>query len=568
MPNPPNNNDLQRERVRFLNRSLSLQNIIKQGSIANGSRDNVLPALTPSMPVSPSVTPTNTKTPTPSITNTPTITITQTPTISITPSLTLTPTTTPTPTITPTVSITPSITPTISVTPTITPTMTPTPVQLMQLFKNQDILLLGLKDNVFDVPSEFNKLNGFNLKELNGLYRVETLNEPLNPLFDVFNRTIIRRYNVAGQQLPVLQSLSGQYVDNTWNLIFEIDSQDNTGSLFIGPSSYGSTLSLPVSNFYYDDLTIFSDQFSIQDAYVTSNFTNPTVASSAIMIRGLSSLDYNFNTLSGSMNGIVLYRVPGLFNSAPSFSAQNFYGEAYLSREFNVFRDPQYYWLLTLLDSANSFVMGLSSSNNQNTLPFSGFRADVDHTYTSFVSTNVNSVRLIDVNQDNFYIPPPTPSVTPTISITPTITPTISITPTITPTNTTTPTTTPTVSLTPSITPTITPTITITSTLNIPDSVPVWSTNAVRVYDPQGNWSYLGDIYYKEVYDGVPSGVWRPGGGDNGIYPPNYGYQNPYDRWVFHNTDGYSYLLHPEANDPNFIPKTGWPGGVTLSAYS
>ena len=32
MPLPPNNNDLQRERVRFLNQSLSLQQIIKQGS--------------------------------------------------------------------------------------------------------------------------------------------------------------------------------------------------------------------------------------------------------------------------------------------------------------------------------------------------------------------------------------------------------------------------------------------------------------------------------------------------------------------------------------------------------
>ena len=104
--------------------------------------------------------------------------------------------------------------------------------------------------------------------------------------------------------------------------------------------------------------------------------------------------------------------------------------------------------------------------------------------------------------------------------------------------------------------------------MNIPDSVPVWSTNAVQVYDPEGNWSYSGSIYYKEVNEGVPTGLWSPGGGDNGLYPPNYGYQNPYDRWVFHNTDGYTYLIHPEANNPNFIPKTGWPGGVTLSAYS
>lgn len=110
MPNPPNNNDLQRERVRFLNQSLSLQNIIRQGSVANSSRDNILPAVTSSLPpVTPSVTSTMTNTPTPSIT--------------ITPSITPTTTLTQTPTITPTISLSPTVTQT----PTQTQTPTPTP---------------------------------------------------------------------------------------------------------------------------------------------------------------------------------------------------------------------------------------------------------------------------------------------------------------------------------------------------------------------------------------------------------------------------------------------------------
>ena len=108
MPNPPNNNDLQRERVRFLNQSLSLSHVIKRGSVANSSRDNVLPANTPIIPISPTLTPTNTQTPTQTITTTPTITPTETVTITPTPSITqtITSTVTPTPTRTPTLTTT------------------------------------------------------------------------------------------------------------------------------------------------------------------------------------------------------------------------------------------------------------------------------------------------------------------------------------------------------------------------------------------------------------------------------------------------------------------------------
>ena len=60
MPNPPNNKDLQREKVRFLNNSLSLKRVIMQGSIANSSRDNVVAPVIPATPP-----PTASTTPTP-----------------------------------------------------------------------------------------------------------------------------------------------------------------------------------------------------------------------------------------------------------------------------------------------------------------------------------------------------------------------------------------------------------------------------------------------------------------------------------------------------------------------
>jgi len=80
---PPNNNDLQRAKIRELSKVASFASIINSGSFANGSRDNVVPPLpsttpTPQATVTPSVSPTKTPTGTP--TGTP-ATPTPTPTV-------------------------------------------------------------------------------------------------------------------------------------------------------------------------------------------------------------------------------------------------------------------------------------------------------------------------------------------------------------------------------------------------------------------------------------------------------------------------------------------------------
>jgi len=166
------------------------------------------------------------------------------------------------------------------------------------------------------------------------------------------------------------------------------------------------------------------------------------------------------------------------------------------------------------------------------------------------------------------------PAYTPTIPFSPTVTPTntptpsVTITQTITPSLTRTPTLTPTITITSSVspTPTITPTITITSTINSIDGIPAWSTNSVQVNDPAGIWTEFGDIYEKNGQGEI--GSWRPGAGDNGLYPPNFYPFNLNNTWGFYNSNSFVTLSHPTSSNPNFIPKNGWPGNITISFYS
>ena len=77
---PPNNNDLQRAKIKELNKIASFNSLIKTGSFANGSRDNTVPPVISSTPlpqvtVTPSNTPSLTPTRTQNQTPTPTPTI-------------------------------------------------------------------------------------------------------------------------------------------------------------------------------------------------------------------------------------------------------------------------------------------------------------------------------------------------------------------------------------------------------------------------------------------------------------------------------------------------------------
>ena len=526
MPNPPNNNDLQREKVRFLNNSLSLQRVIKQGSIANSSRDNVVPPVIPGTPP-----PTASITPTPSITNTVTPTITQSPTqtSTITPTLTITstPTVTPTITITPTISITPTITPTISITPTITPTITITPsvtpdysyITLQTLTANgQDIFINNL--------NYYNAEQNLDTRFYNGLYRVT--------YFNIDNSTQIEKYQLNSEYAS---DFFGLCSTNFFNWIFNGSIQGGNYPFFKSPDDLGNALLIPFSG--YQQINGYLPYYAISGVkvypdYKFSSLFARTTAVSAVIIRGLTGTA--FNDILSTVNGLVLNKVPGLDNQ---YEGSNLFYDAYLVYIDNVFGTP--FWSLEIspYDDYNAYLLAFTASQNMfssHQLPFSGLKMSGENlsyeTNFRILSGQINQPNLQLLNANELFQVFPTPTPTPTLTPTPTITPTISLTPTITPTITITPSITPTITPTKSVTPTITPTITVTPTVSRsfdPDAIYTGiSTIYVRgisgtyPYDPayelSGSYSFISGSLYSnieagrsDIYLNFNSGIWPEG---------------------------------------------------------
>jgi hypothetical protein len=471
MPNPPNNNDLQREKVRFLNNSLSLQRVIKQGSIANSSRDNVVPSVIPSTPP-----PTATITPTPSITCTitPTITITPsiTPTITITPTTTKTPTVTPTQSITPTISITPSITPTITITPSITPNYSY--ITLQPLTANgQDIYI----NNLF----YYDAVQNIDTRFYNGLYRIT--------YFNTDNSTLIEKYQFDD---VYVSNFSGLCAINFFNWIFNSSIQGSNYSIFKSPDDLGNASLIPFSgyqpvygSFPYNAIS----GVKVYPDYKFNSIFARTSAVSAVIIRGLTGTA--FNDALSTVNGMVLNREI-YYGSIVQYTGVNYFYNVVLSYSTNIFNDN--FWLLEIfpLEDYNLFIIGFSGATtfNSSQLPFSGLRMMgdylADETNFRALSGQINQPNLQLLNANELFQVFPTPTPTPTISLTPSITPTITPTKSVTPTVTRTPTVTPTISLTPSITPTITPTISITPTVS-------------RSYDPNLIYTGIFSLYVSGV---------------------------------------------------------------------
>ena len=462
MPNPPNNNDLQRERVRFLNDSMSLQRVIMRGSMANSSRDNVVAPVIPATPP-----PTASVTPTPSVTCTVTPTVTLTPTETttptVTPTVTTTPTITPTATVTPTVSITPTVTPTITITPTVTPDYSYITLQPLTGL-GQDIYISGIIDESQYLPT-------YNFRDINGLYRAISFQEAQNG--NVF--TTFKKY----QNYEYTSTLFGSSaLDSPFAWIYEITNQINPIFPFISPTDLGNTALIPFSGYLSNDVSAPYNVISGVKVYPDYKFSSlfaRTTAVSAVIVRGLTGSTLN-NSLC-SVNGIVLeryisyvYGLPTVEYKSYSTLPDTFYD--YLSLYYV---DGERCWYLDLVpnEKYNSIFMGFTASPSFKSfqIPFSGFkmRGDIlsDQVYFRELSGQINQPNLQLLNANESFQNYPTPTPTPTITVTPTISPTISLTPTITPTISQTPTTSPTTTPTISITPTITPTISITPTITV-----------------------------------------------------------------------------------------------------
>ena len=475
MPNPPNNNDLQREKVRFLNDSLSLKRIITQGSIANSSRDNVV---VPFIPATPS--PTASVTPTPSVTSTvtPTITLTPTQTSTVTPTLTITstPTVTPTITITPTISITPTVTPTITITPSVTPDYSYITLQTLTAV-NQDVFINGLTFS--DVESNVD------LRFNNGLYRVTSLNQN--------DFTQIVKYQLDSNSSFLVGVCATEFFN--WKL-YNLDT-----TFFKSPDDLGSALLIPFSG--YQQIDGYLPYYAISGVkvypdYKFSSLFARTTAVSAVIIRGLTGTAFN-DTLS-TVNGLVLNRAPSLDNQYEGFNL--FYNVTlYYFTDFVLNKN---YWILDITPNTdyNTFSMGFTGSANFTSflLPFTGLQMSSeylsDETNFRILSGQINQPNLQLLNANELFQVFPTPTPTPTLTPTPTITPTISLTPTITPTITITPSITPTITPTESVTPTITPTITVTPTVS-------------RSFDPDAIYTGTSTIYVRGIsgtypYDPAP----------------------------------------------------------------
>jgi hypothetical protein len=446
MPNPPNNNDLQREKVRFLNQSLSLQNIIKQGSIANSSRDNVLPGVTLTLPVS----------------------------------------LTPSPTITPTINITPIVTHTPTMTPTLTPTPSVTPPsQGLLVNTTNQFISFGASSNIYN--SYFYKINDpyIDYPFIDTFVNIGYLDLNNNSIifydninftgWTIFNLNLYTAVCSASLPLNYLIPFSGWVgLLNDENLNFNNFSVINvpgatpTPTLTMTPSitpTVTLTPSITPSN---------TPTISITPS-ITPTFTLLPPALVVTAVSGISANFFNYLNLSGTYlrEGSVY---PGYFFKRSNI--QKAYCDLYWYEKNDLFTNspPGYLFLAQYedndSDAFNTYYWGIAFSEypSSSSYPPAPLGIDLPPSGRYFpLSTNDESYVIdyllkdpticLDLTYDFTPLTPtPTPSITPTITLTPSITPTLTPTISITPSNT------PTISITPSITPTITVTISLTPT--------------------------------------------------------------------------------------------------------
>jgi hypothetical protein len=548
MANPPSSNDLQRERVRFLNQSLSLQSIIKQGSIANSSRENILPVFTPTIPVL--------LTPTPSIT----------PTISITPTVTKTPTKTPTPSVTP-------------------------PTQGLLVSTTNQFTSFGASSAIY---------NSYFYKITNPYINYPFIDFSVNTGYlDVNNNSIIYYddVNFSGWtvfNLNLLTAVCSASLPLNYIIPFsgwvglsndgDFSNFNNFSVTNVPVATPTPTIAITPSITPTISITLTITPTITPTISITPTITPTTsLAPVQLIVTTVSGVSANFLSLGLGLSGNG-YLYPGYFKNAIGEYTSS-YGEFAWYPHDTFFTGSSSCWAFFIQydDPIETFwtffwLAGVQywPANTENTGPSGSIYPRSGRYYPLSAPDNIDGTNYInrdhtlafDVSFDFTPLTPtPTPSITPTISLTPTITPsitpTISITPSITPTIPITPSITPTISITPSITPTISITPSITPTSN--EGIPVSNTHIVlsnAILPGGGNYS---GTYIKSIYDPT---VWMLFFSNyTGLVSPLYA-NNPTGVWTLFNFDQSepTYEVISGSSNPNYIPTIGWSiSGMTVS---
>jgi len=534
---PPNNNDLQRARIRENSKVTSYSSILRRGSFADSSRDNVVPPL-------PSVTPT--------------------PQITVTPSVSPTNTPTGTPTGTP-----------------ATPTPTPT-IQGLVVDQTSQFTTTGASSAIYN--SYFYKITQ---PYVNYPFIDTSINEAY---LDLNNNSIIFYDSVGFLGWTIFnlnlysQVCSASYnFDNVipftgWGNVYVDDNVANFDNFTVASEPVATptptiTITPSITPTITPTITITQT--------ITPTIT-PTVSLAPVQlivttVSGVSADFFNVG-LGLSGNG---YLYPNYDKNA-SGTYTTSYGDITWYPDNTFFIGSCACWTLLVQydDPLNPFIgyywlpgVKIWPANTENTGPsgsiypqpgryFALSAADIaDNDYI-----NRDLTFAFDVTFDMVPLTPtPTPTITPTISLTPTQTPTTTRTPTQTPTTTRTPTVTPSITPTISITPSITPTISITPSITPTSNqgIAVSSTNQVVLAN-----TYLGGydgLYTKSEYDPTFWGL--RGSNFTGLAAPNYS-SNPTGVWVLWNSDQSEpiYEVISSSGNINYIPTIGWsPAGMTVS---
>jgi len=568
MPNPPNNNDLQREKTRSLIRSLSLSNIIKQGSVANSSRDNVYPPA-------------------------PTSAIQITPTVS------------PGPVFTPTVTSTPSITNTPNQSTTPTPTITPT-VQGLIVSQTNQFTSTGATSAVYN--SYFYKINNpfISYPFIDSGTSIGYLDVNNNSIifYDAINFSgwsiVNLNLNVAVCSASLINNNVIPY--NGWVGLSndgDITNFDNFTIINVPVASPTPTITLTPTVTPTVTPTI-SITPSITPTITNTPSITPTITLMppslfVTTISGISANFFNYLGLSGRY-----YRqgwvYPGYYfketNVQNAYCDLLWYGEndfftnskpGYLFLAQYNDPDPDtyitYYWGAAFSEYPGNSAFPPEPLNRD--LPPSGRYFPLSTNDESYVIDYLlrDPTLCLDVQYDFTPLTPtPTPSVTPTNtvtpSITPSITPTISITPSITPTISITPSITPTITVTISLTPTQAPSTTIyvsgdatffANFTNVPGSSAFVMFTDGTIFNGKPFYQYVGlyDDQIQMYWNSEYSSWWLAYQGSVFIYNNTNSYYPPFKE-TYDNSNGWS--LWP-ANSAFFGAKTSTISSLRITNY-
>jgi hypothetical protein len=523
---PPNNNDLQRARIREISKVTSYSSILRRGSFADSSRDNVVPPLasvtpTPQITVTPSISPTNTPASTP-----------------------------------------------------VTPTPTPT-IQGLVVNQTNQFTSTGASSAIY---------NSYFYKITQPYISYPFIDSSVNEAYlDINNNSIIFYDNIefSGWTIYNLnlysQVCSASYSFNNiipfagWTTVYGVGNVANFDNFTVANEPVATpTPTITITPSVTPTITVTQTVTPTVTPTITPTITvtpsitpSSTLAPVQLIVTTVSGVSADFFNVGLGLSGNgYLYpyydknsfgtETPASYGQFAWYPDNTFFLGSSACWSFLLqYEDPVllngYFWLAGIqLWPANSE----GSGPQENAYPRPGryypltAEDTIDYDYI-----NRDPTFAFNVSFDMTPVTPtPTPTITPTISRTPTqtptTTPTISITPSITPTI--------------SITPSITPTITITPSTGGPD-IPS-SVSAVYIQFSGLIGSYR--FYKQNIADNF---YWGPTYNSYAyLYPPNiYNADNweggglvPY--WCIINSDQNVYTHLNTSNNSSLIPASRW----------